>query len=130
MAKNKQLNLDQNQFSQQSPVLEEAHEELAQPDPVSTQQTQTKKPNKKLLIAIVVFLFVIILVLMGVLLFVEPPAEKQPQPTNPTPTPAVKQADDKLEKQLQEVKQSLEAADPAKKELPFPPVELEINLEE
>ncbi len=47
----------------------------------------------------------------------------------PSPTPQMTvESQDKFEKRLQEVRQDLEVSDPTKKDIIFPPVNLEISF--
>ncbi|MBD3250217.1 MAG: hypothetical protein GF381_01425 [Candidatus Pacebacteria bacterium] len=126
MAKNNDLT-NQTQFGQESVLFEEQSEELAA---LEQPAENGKKKTNRLLIALVGGMFVLILALTAILLFVEPKDKKEPAQAEPTPTPAVEQTKSSLERQFDQLEQSLDQADPAKKELAFPQVKMDINLEQ
>ena len=120
---------DQTVFSANQPLYDQVAS-----DPLLEQQEADLKPNKKrkvIIVSIVAFLLVIIALILLVLF-----SSNSSQIDNPTasvlPSPSANtnQEGDVVFDRLKQIKSDLDEAEPNDQTLPFPPVNMEINLEE
>ena len=129
MAKKNRNTDNQTQFSQEGAVLEEQQEEL-----LFEPTAEDGKPffkTKKGVLMIVGGLAFIFLVLVLVIASIIGNSNKKPIDQAQEQPPVQQQSsDDPLQQELNQLKSELEQADPSKRELPFPQIELEINLEQ
>jgi len=117
---------DQTVFMNQEPWLEDG---TSQAGPASTQAVPQPKSSKKMLMLLGLGAsgLLIMVAIVGVIL-----SNGQPLVLEPSPTPISSSQPmevDSFTKQFQQVRADLKTADPAKRELPFPPVDTKIMLQ-
>lgn len=116
---------NQTRFSVEEPIFTDFNVEM----PVDeSQQEQNKKPNKRkkiLIIGGVVFFLVIILLLV----LTRGKSPVQIPIFEPEETPTVV-SDDPFVVRIENAKLDLEIADPANQDLTFPPVDMDIRIDE
>lgn len=114
---------DQTQFIAEEPLYEK-------PVPVANpqQSEQPSKPKSRLPLFIGAGAVVVLLMIIALALA----ARRQPiaQPGEETSSEQVSPAMGPFKQQLSELNQQLQAADPTKEDLPFPPVDMHITLQE
>lgn len=115
---------NQTQFAQEEPIYEAP---VAVPvDPQAEAEPKSKNPLKWVLIGVGAFLGLIIIVAIVVKLVAPGSIAPQSSPDSPSDMPT--QVLSGFEQRLSELNQELEAADPSKDTLPFPPVKMDLPL--
>jgi len=127
---NNNLDINQTQFASQEPVMEDA---VSYQEPVSEeiQAAQSKKKkNKLIVIGIIGFILIVVFVLLLVLISALSPTQ---QVTTDQLDDVIETPQGELDPLLEEVyllSDDLENADPSLDTIPFPPVDMELRLEE
>lgn len=130
MAKRNKNRDSQTQFSQEGAVLEDQHEELLfEPSP-NSENNSFFKSRKVLVVSITGFILLLLMVLIGIIILAKNTATQIANPNPADESVIIEQNASPLQSELNQLKLRLEQADPSKRELPFPQIELEINLEE
>lgn len=112
---------NQTHFAYEEPLFEQPPT-VPSDEPVKPPVPWYKK--KLVLVGIiggVLFLLLLLLILMQ-------PRRQEPEDSKATPTPSPVANFGPLEARVIELQQELEAADPAKQDLPFPPVNMEMRI--
>jgi hypothetical protein len=115
---------DQTLFINQEPWLEDGTSQVKPVPPVGA--TQPRSRRNSILIIMGLFSLLAILILALVVLI-----KPQPATVTASPTPVASNqpmATDPFQQRFSQVKADLKAADPAKRELPFPPIDVKIQL--
>lgn len=115
-------NQNQTQFSIEEPILEVPQLEI---DSIATQSKKKIPPIVFIIIGVVVLLITIIIVAA-----LNRPEEVVEELTTEKPTPTLVQELSPIEKKLQVAIDKLEKANPTTEEHPFPPVNLELRIDE
>lgn len=116
--------LDQNDFNHLTTIQDEVQPYWQEPAPV-----KKPAPKQKILFVAGGISLVIIILFLVILLVSKKKAEPSSSVT-PTAAPISKIPNSAAGQQLEELQTQLEAADPTKKELLFPQVDLEIKVAE
>ncbi len=120
---------NQTQFSAEEPLFEEPPSFVEEKDPalVAAEQKKNARTKKILFIAAAIFIGLIV-----ISVFLMKPQQRRRLLTGKTAeTSAQTQArTDELKKRLDEVNQDFQAADPSKSDLPIPPVEMNIYIDQ
>ncbi len=120
------VNLDQTQFMAQSPLLEEVEVEAVPQTTLSATISKQKRIKKIIIIAPLVLLIVLV---FGVIARSHS-AKKDQQIATTTDPELTEIVAGPFNQRLLELEHALEIADPNQEELPFPPIDVEISLEE
>lgn len=115
-------NQNQTQFSSEEPLFEKPPLEPLDPNAV-----QTKKPKP-----LFIFLGIFTVVLVGILIFAalnKPQSVVEEEPEL-TPTPKVTKERSPIEQKLEVAVEKLEKANPTTENFPFPPVNMELRIDE
>ncbi len=113
---------NQTEFNQESAIFDSIER------PQVLAQARTTKPRAKLTLIIGLGVLLFLVVVYAWWLAGRNPTANQPEQaaqSQPTQAPVKTNL---MEQRLEELKAQLKASDPAKKELPFPQVDLDINL--
>jgi|GEM_PF-1737337 len=120
---------NQTQFSAEEPLFENPPSFVEEKDPalVAAEQKKNAKTKKFLIAGVIVFVGLIV---VSALLM--KPQQRRSLLTGQAPeTQTQTQArTDELKKRLDEVNQDFQAADPSKSDLPIPPVEMNIYIDQ
>jgi hypothetical protein len=124
-------NYDQTQFAQEEPLFEKTAEVVLPPAPAPTPTPSDVPPKKsKMLLfvagGLIFFIFIIGVILLAVFTRSKTPASD----IDEQETEEEQQMLGPFMQRLNELESQLQAADPSKEELPFPPIDMEIRLEE
>jgi len=109
---------------QQGAIFETANESLLKPAQTRVQ----KKSNKKLILIVSVFIALLVILLL-VLVMKRKPQQQIIQEAIEEEEVVKLENLSPLEKQLKEVEQELDLADPSAKKIPFPQVNMNIRIE-
>jgi hypothetical protein len=115
-------NQNQTQFSIEEPILETPQPEI---DPTAVQPKKKTKPIVYIIIGVVVLLITII-----ILAALNRPEEVVEELTIEEPTPTLVQELSPIEKKLQVAVDKLEKANPTTEQYPFPPVDMELRIDD
>lgn len=114
---------DQTLFSSTQPLFD-AQLNVAD----QSEQVPSKKPKKIVVLGIVVGLaFIFILVMLAIL--TAKPKRAVNQESEPSPTPTADLVTDPVFDRLNQLKDDLDHADPTNRDLPFPPVNMQIGFD-
>ncbi len=116
---------NQTHFGAEEPLFEP----VWQPQPVVTEVAPTSPKNRKKLFLIGGVAVVIVLVLLTSLMALSDRSGPLLTETESTPPPS-SQTLSPLDTKIKDLKTELKAADPSEQELPFPPVQMTIFLDE
>jgi hypothetical protein len=121
---------NQTSFSQESPLFEREPAAMPTPEPTQSESpADTPAWHKPALIALG-FGGILIFVLLGILLLAGNGSDDQGPTATPSPSPtAASRQLDSFEQSLREVEERVEQADPTEAKNPFPPVDMELQLQ-
>jgi hypothetical protein len=117
---------DQTRFSAEKPLFESSaypSQPAAVTAPPSTRWYQ--KP-----LVLVAMAFAALMLLLVVLLIMLKPAKLMIEEPLPSSSPVISPVTDPLREKILQLRKELESADPSRQELPFPPVNLELRLDD
>ena len=121
-------NTNQTQFAAQEPIMES----LSGYEPeISTQEVKPKKKKSKLIIAgIIAFILIVVFILLLVLISSMSSPEEIETKDNGNVIENIDSELDPLLKEVYVLSQDLEIADPSLNTIPFPPVDMELRLDD
>jgi hypothetical protein len=120
------MNLDQTQFMAESPLLKDGEMSVAAEVVLSAEELKKKK-LKKIVIATSAFLLIVLIILLVI------KARSVEEDEQIVETEEIKLTEvvvGPFNQRLSELKNELEIADPNQEDLPFPPIDDEISLDE
>lgn len=115
---------NQTHFAEEEPLFEESSLPVDPNAPI----VPRKKKSPLALILIGAGLIVIVILFLIVIMLLMP-VQMLPTKAKPSPTPTVKKDVSALEQRINELDVDLKQADPSKLDLPFPPVNMELELD-
>lgn len=118
-------NYDQTQFVTEEPLYEQSSKAVVPPANLDVVTPKPKRPPLLLILGGVALLSMVVAISLIVMRKAAPPTT--------VPTESIEQTMpemDPFKKQLTDLGDQLQAADPTKDELPFPPVDMHIQLED
>lgn len=120
---------DQTQFMAESPLLEEVVvTDVAEP---VLPESELKQAKQKKLVKILVLAVAVLLITLGIVVLVKLQAKNKSEQTSETEETQLNEVVvGPFNQRLSELEKELKLADPNQEELPFPPIDAEINLEE
>lgn len=116
---------NQTNFSYEKPLFEKPSEFQPEVD-----ESAPKKPwfrTRKGIVILVVGVLVVLFLLIAVLAIFAP-EDMTPGQETPLVTPSPQVVLSPTQQRIKDLQEELEAADPAKQEFPFPPVDMEMKL--
>lgn len=119
--------ISQTEFNEVSPILSGYNTPIEPKSPQEEEKSKDKVP-KGILVGGVAF--TLILILVGVLALMTPQVQKQMAITPVASPTAVPIQDDELVTKIKALTAELQAADPTQNKLAFPPVDMEIYLDQ
>jgi hypothetical protein len=114
---------DQTIFSSTQPLFD-----VQQPQRVNPEEVPPKKSKKLIMIGIILALFFVIILVLLVLVSTKPKLTLK-DGLEASPTVSTDLVSDPVFDRLNQLKQDLDHADPTNRNLPFPPVNMEIGFE-
>ncbi len=117
---------DQTQFGLESPLFTVPRK--SKPESELTPEEITRQKRQRLLIGLGIGLLILLMVLVVVAALMKPRVSKTLTP-DASSTPVPHQQLSPLEQKVDTLRKDLRLADPTRQDLPFPPVDLEIQLD-
>lgn len=118
---------DQTFFSANQPILDDGDDFQIQEN-----EKQTPVRSKKKIVIIIVSLIVLVFTLVGMLMLTNRSNVVDDSSTTvvPSASPTTIKTDDIVFERLDQLKEEINNAEPRSDKLPFPPVKMDINLED
>lgn len=119
---------NQTQFASEEPLFQDVSSPLEETEEAQAHQQQLARERKRLtLIVSGVVAFLVLLIVTAAVLMPKHMITKKVVVTSPSPTMTAQES--QLQQQLDVVDTNLKNADPSKLDLPFPPVNLSLSLD-